>query len=92
MSARGSVGVRELKDHASAILRRVRRGEAVRVTDRGRPVAILVPVAEARPAETLRQLVATGRLAWGGGKPKGVPRPSRVRGASVADAVIEDRR
>jgi len=34
--------VRELRRQASAILRRVAAGESVEVTDRGRPVAVLV--------------------------------------------------
>jgi prevent-host-death family protein len=36
------VGVRELRLQASAILRRVAAGETVEVTDRGRPVAVLL--------------------------------------------------
>jgi prevent-host-death family protein len=36
------VGVRELRREASAILRRVAAGESVEVTDRGRPVAVLL--------------------------------------------------
>jgi prevent-host-death family protein len=47
------VGLRELKAHASQILRdvRERRGRYV-VTHRGRPIALLVPVAEIpSPAE-----------------------------------------
>jgi len=36
------VGVRELRREASAILRRVAAGETVEITDRGRPVAVLV--------------------------------------------------
>lgn len=36
------VGVRELRREASAILRRVAAGETVQVTDRGRPVALMV--------------------------------------------------
>lgn len=36
------IGVRELRRDASAILRRVAAGETVEVTDRGRPVAVLV--------------------------------------------------
>lgn len=39
-----SVGVRSLQQHASAVLARVADGEIVEVTDRGRPVARLVPV------------------------------------------------
>jgi prevent-host-death family protein len=42
MSHMERVGVRELRRQASAILRRVTAGETVEVTDRGRPVAIMV--------------------------------------------------
>lgn len=42
MSHMERVGVRELRRQASAILRRVAAGETVEVTDRGRPVALLL--------------------------------------------------
>ena len=38
------IGVRELRQHASRYLARVVRGETLEVTDRGRPVARLVPI------------------------------------------------
>jgi prevent-host-death family protein len=38
------IGVRELRQHASRYLARVRAGETIEVTDRGTPVARLVPV------------------------------------------------
>jgi prevent-host-death family protein len=38
------VGIRDLRQRASAILRRVAAGETFQVTDRGRPVALLVAV------------------------------------------------
>lgn len=38
------VGVRELKQHLSEYLDRAQRGELVRVTDRGRPKALLGPL------------------------------------------------
>lgn len=38
------IGVRELRQHASRHLARVEAGETLEVTDRGRPVARLVPV------------------------------------------------
>ncbi len=38
------IGVRELRQHASRYLARVASGETLEVTDRGRPVAMLVPV------------------------------------------------
>lgn len=37
-----SVGVRELRDHLSAYLERVKDGERITVTEHGRPVARLV--------------------------------------------------
>jgi prevent-host-death family protein len=38
------VGIRELKEHASALIRRVAAGETISITDRGRPVARIVPL------------------------------------------------
>ncbi|HET7026361.1 MAG TPA: type II toxin-antitoxin system prevent-host-death family antitoxin [Candidatus Limnocylindrales bacterium] len=37
-----TIGVRELRDHLSAYLQRVKAGEAITVTDHGRPIARLV--------------------------------------------------
>lgn len=39
-----SVGIRELQQHASKVLARVASGEEIEVTDRGRPVARIVPL------------------------------------------------
>ena len=38
------VGIRELKDNTSAVIRRVVAGETIQVTDRGRAVARIVPL------------------------------------------------
>jgi prevent-host-death family protein len=51
-----SIGVRELRQRASELLRRVEQGETIEVTDRGRPVAILSPPPEGRPLDRLRAL------------------------------------
>jgi len=53
-----TVGVRELRQNASAVLRRVKAGEILEVTERGRPVARLVPI---KPLSRLEQLIAEGR-------------------------------
>jgi prevent-host-death family protein len=52
------IGVRELRQHASRYLDRVSKGETIEVTDRGRPVARLVPI-EPDPWD---DLVASGRV------------------------------
>lgn len=54
-----SVGVRELRQRASELLRRVEAGETIEVTDRGRPVAVLAPLPDHSP---IAQLTATGDL------------------------------
>lgn len=53
------IGVRELNQQTSRVIDRVKRGEVMEITERGRPVARLVPVMSL-PAR-LEQLVAEGR-------------------------------
>lgn len=55
-----SIGVRELRQQASAYLRRVEAGETIEITDRGRPVALLSPIPG---SSTLERLRASGDLA-----------------------------
>ena len=54
-----SIGIRELRQHASRYLRDAQRGETIEITDRGRPIARLVPPAEGGAIELL---IAAGRL------------------------------
>lgn len=51
-----SVGVRELRQRASDLLRLVEAGETVEITDRGRPVAVLAPLPDVDGLEMLRAL------------------------------------
>lgn len=53
------IGVRDLRQNASRYLARVRAGETIEVTDRGTPVALIVP---AKRPPIRDQLVAEGRL------------------------------
>ena len=50
-----TVGVRELRQRASELLRQVERGETIEITDRGRPVAVLAPLPEGSALERLRK-------------------------------------
>ena len=83
-----SVGVRELKAHASEILRGVReRGEMIELTFHGRAIALLVPIEAKRRDDTdwhelwadMDRLAEEIAAYW----PEGV---------SAAEAVAEDRR
>jgi len=83
-----AIGVRELKERASQVLRRVReRGEEIEVTHHGRVVARLIPVSQQR-----RRRLASA-AAW-----STLDRVAREIGArwpkgrSAANAVREGRR
>ena len=49
-----TVGIRELRQRASELLRLVEAGESIEITDRGRPVAVLAPLPGAGPLQQLR--------------------------------------
>lgn len=59
-----AIGVRELRRDASRWLARVRAGETFVVTDRGRPIAQLAPLA---PAVGYDALLAAGDIVPGAG-------------------------
>ena len=80
-----SVGVRELRQRASELLRRVEGGESIQITDRGRPVAVLSPVPEG-PLERLR---ATGDLQQAQGDVGDLPEPLPLaQGSEPPSAVL----
>jgi prevent-host-death family protein len=80
-----SVGIRELRQRASELVRRVERGETIQVTDRGRPVALISPLPGGSALERLR---ASGEILPAQGRlddlpapldlPRGTDRPSDV--------------
>ena len=84
------VGVRELKNQLSRYLHRVSDGQELIVTDRGRPVAKLVPIDESTDA--LADLIERGIVH----RPKVSQRSRPARGVAartpVSDLVTEQRR
>ncbi len=79
------VGVRELRQRASELLRRVERGETIEITDRGRPVALLAPLPEGSPLERLR---TAGDIDPASGDLDDLPPPLPSRGAELPSAVL----
>jgi prevent-host-death family protein len=59
MKAPERAGVRELRQNLSVYLRRVLEGRTIEVTERGRAVALLVPLPTA--STPLARLIASGR-------------------------------
>jgi prevent-host-death family protein len=85
------VGTRELKSKLSEYLRRVKDGETIIVTERGKTIGQIVPV---RPTleKRLKGLVQSGLVEWNGQKYQPKTPAARNRGSKqLSDLVIEDR-
>ncbi len=86
--------MRELNQHPSRVIGLVKNGETVEITERGRPVARVVPLTP--DADTLGRLVRGGRaLAPSAGGPIPIPPtfgdPSRSAAEEVAAARERER-
>jgi prevent-host-death family protein len=85
------------KNRLSALIRRVQHGEAVLITDRGVPVAKLVPV-QLGPGvpERVIALAQQGLARLPEHLPDAAwlerPRPTPTAGPSVVDVLLEERR
>jgi prevent-host-death family protein len=82
------VGVRELRNNLSRYLDRVRAGEEVVVTERGRAIARVLPIGNER---ALDRLIAAGLVkpARQAKRPAGRAIPAR---GTVSDLVADQRR
>lgn len=85
-----TVGVRELRQRASELLRLVEQGHTVRITDRGRPVAVLAPLPDTSPLDRLR---ATGACRPGSGTlSEAWPEPLALDSTMSASAALAELR
>ena len=91
-----TAAVTELKARLSEYLNKVKAGAEVLITDRGKPVARLVPVSRSGHArESLARMEKQGLIRLGSGKlPKdfwAMPRPEDPKGL-VLRALLEERK
>jgi prevent-host-death family protein len=89
--------ITEAKNGLSALIDRVRAGESILITDRGRPVARLEPVRGRGDADgRLARLERSGIIRIGDGAPPVAeirrPGPPLAEGTSAVDAVLAERR
>ena len=83
------VGIRALRQNASAVLRDVAAGEIVEVTDRGRAVARIVPMHE---TSRLDQLIAENRASPARGNLLDIKPIQRIAGKPLLSEVLADMR
>jgi prevent-host-death family protein len=84
-----SVGISDLRQNATAVLRRVASGETVEVTDRGRAVARIVPIHD---GSRLEQLLAGGRASDAKGDLLEVKPIPRIVGKPVLSKILAEMR
>jgi len=84
------VGIRELRQDASTWVRRAAAGETIEVTDRGRPVAQLGPIAS--PPRGLAALEAAGLLRKGRGRLSDLPPLPMKPGSRPLSEILQEMR
>lgn len=90
-----TISVTELKARLSEHLRRVKAGESVLITERGRPIGVMNPLPEETLTADLGDLAAAGLVRLASGpleiESAGESRPADPHGA-VRAALLEERR
>jgi prevent-host-death family protein len=81
------VGIRALKQNASAVVAEAAAGETIVITDRGEPVAQMLPYTEGR----LAALEAAGILRRATGSIRDLPPPLELDGPSLGETLEEMR-
>jgi prevent-host-death family protein len=85
-----TVGVRELRQNLSVYLDRVKKGEALTVTERGAAVAILRPLPAS--SDILARLVAEGRATPPSRPLHRLPRPLAIALEKPLAVILDDLR
>lgn len=80
------VGIRALKQNASAVVSEAAGGETITITDRGRPVAQMTAI----PVSRLRALVDAGRARRARRSMSDLPAPEPGPDLSAALAALRD--
>ena len=86
-----STGIKDLKNKLSYYLREVKKGEKSS-SQKEKVIATIVPVERAVEDTGLLSLVKEGFAVWKGGKPAGSKKPVKIKGKTVSEIVLEDRR
>ena len=87
-----TVGIKELKNRLSHYLREIKKGEKIAITEREKIIGTITPVERVGEDSKLLSLVKEGFAVWKGGKPAGSRHTVKVKGKTISEIVIEDRR
>jgi prevent-host-death family protein len=89
------LGLCEAKRHFARVIRAVRAGTDVTLTDRGQPLAVIEPIKRKRLRDAALRAMADDGLVTPAARRGPTPaprwRPARVKGKPLATTIIEDR-
>jgi prevent-host-death family protein len=89
------MGLRDANQHFSKVVKAVRAGKEVVLTERGRPIAVIKPIQPANTPEAALQALRDAGLLLPAARQKPMPlprwRPLKVQGKRVSQTIIEDR-
>lgn len=88
-----NIGVKQLRDNLGQILKRVERGEIIRILRHGKDIVELRPVKEEIGGKVVNRLISKGLLGGGTSKIGNVKSVKNLKpDKPVSDLVSEDRR
>lgn len=87
------MGLREANQRFSALIRAVRRGQAVVLTERGEPFAVVRPLPEGEGVDEALTRLERGGVLRAGRHPGPLPssKPARIKGKPITDTLREER-
>ena len=89
------LGLREANQQFSKAIKAVRAGRQVVLTDRGRPIAVITPIAADNPQDAALQAMADQGLIRPAARKGRMPtvrwRPVRFKGKPLSQTIIDDR-
>jgi prevent-host-death family protein len=85
------IGVREVRQDASTILARVEEGEEFIITNRGVPIARLIPM-DMDDEQLIDEMIANGDIVEADGNLWELPAPTyKVKGKSATQQLLDER-
>ena len=87
------IGLRQANQRFSKTMKAVKAGQAVVLTERGKPVAVIRPLRERSKTETAISLLEASGLLRAAAKPRPLPswRPRSLKGTLLSRTLREER-
>lgn len=86
-----TAGIREMKIHLSGYLEKVKKGESLTITERGKKIAVVLPLERMNVNPRINRLVEKGVVLGKLGKLIGLSPRIKLKGKPMSRTILEDR-